>query len=245
MAADGRGPRALALTSGLTQYRLVGMLRIGENPRPSQRAPRNAKRTRGRLLQAAFQEIYQSGFRSADVDAILATAGVTKGALYYHFAGKDALGCAVVDEVISSITRDKWVKPLERAKNPIDALVGIIQSTSLRREDLQRGCPLNNLSQEMSPIDERFRTRTAKVFRDWHDAIATALRKGQERSLVRHEVDPDEAATFLLAAYEGYLSLAKNSQNARVLQSGQKSLIQYLESLRAARVRSSRPPGGD
>jgi TetR/AcrR family transcriptional repressor of nem operon len=45
------------------------------------------------------------------VDAILATAGVTKGALYDHFDGKDALGYAVVDEVIASIGREKWLRP--------------------------------------------------------------------------------------------------------------------------------------
>jgi AcrR family transcriptional regulator len=47
-------------------------------------------------------------FRSADVNAILAAAGVTKGALYHHFENKEALGYAVVDEVIASRTREKW-----------------------------------------------------------------------------------------------------------------------------------------
>jgi TetR/AcrR family transcriptional repressor of nem operon len=217
---------------------------LGEmTPRSHLIAPRNAERTRGRLLQAAFQEIHRSGFRSADVDAILATAGVTKGALYYHFDGKEALGYAVVDEVVTRITREKWLWPLKKAKNPINALIGIIESTSLRREDLERGCPLNNLSQEMSPVDEGFRTRTAKVFRDWHDAIAAALREGQKRGVVRSDVDADETATFLVAAYEGCISLAKNSQDARVLQSGQRSLVRHLESLRAARTRPLRPAG--
>ena len=75
------------------------------------RAPRDPERTRGRLLQAAFQEIHRSGFRSADLDAILAKAGVTKGALYYHFDNKEALGYAVVDEVIASKVPPKWVQP--------------------------------------------------------------------------------------------------------------------------------------
>jgi AcrR family transcriptional regulator len=43
----------------------------------------------------------RSGFRSADLDAILAAAGVTRGALYYHSDNKKALGYAVVDEVIA------------------------------------------------------------------------------------------------------------------------------------------------
>jgi AcrR family transcriptional regulator len=102
-----------------------------------------------RLLQAAFEEMYRSGYRSADLDAILVAAGVTKGALYYHFDDKEALGHAVVDEVIASSVQQKWVQPLRNATNPIDTLVRIVRSESLKRENIQRGCPLLNLSQEM------------------------------------------------------------------------------------------------
>src|SRR5215469_13990419 len=123
---------------------------------------RDPERTRERLLRAAFQEMHRSGFRSADVQAILAAARVTKGALYHHFDSKEALGYAVVDEVIASITREMWDWPLQNAENPIDALVGIVQAISLSSEALECGCPLNNLSQEMSPLDEGFRRRTAK-----------------------------------------------------------------------------------
>jgi TetR/AcrR family transcriptional regulator, transcriptional repressor for nem operon len=92
-------------------------------------------------LQAAFQEMQRSGFRSAELDAILAAAGVTKGALYYYFDNKEALGYAVVDEVIASNLHQKWVQPLRNAKNPIDGLVRIVQSESLKREDFSMAAP--------------------------------------------------------------------------------------------------------
>ena len=59
-----------------------------------------------------------------------------------------------MDEVIASNLHQKWVQPLRNAKNPIDVLIRIVQSESLKREDVQRGCPLLNLSQEMSGLDE-------------------------------------------------------------------------------------------
>lgn len=199
---------------------------------------RNAGRTRGLLLQAAFQEIYRSGFRSADLDAILAAAGVTKGALYYHFDDKEALGYAVLDEVMTPDLHQKWVHPLRNAKDPIDALVRIVQSESLKREDVRRGCPLLNLSQEMSGLDEGFRKRTARLFKDWHDAVAGALRQGQKRGLVRNDIDANETATFLIATYEGYVVLGKNSQDPRMMQSCQRRVSGHLESLRQARHRT-------
>src|SRR5271168_1866283 len=217
---------------------------VGKRSRRSGATPRDAGRTRGRLLQAAFQEIHRSGFRSADLDAILAKAGVTKGALYYHFDNKEALGYAVVDEVIASKVHQKWVQPLRNAKSPIDVLIGIFQSESLKSEDVQRGCYLLNLSQEMSGLDEGFRRRIARVYKDWHDGMAEALREGQKRRVVRSEINANETATFLLAAWEGYAVLAKNAQDARMLRSGQKILIRHLESLRPARGRA-RTPGRD
>jgi TetR/AcrR family transcriptional regulator, transcriptional repressor for nem operon len=175
-------------------------------------------------LQAAFQEIYRSGFRSADLDAILAAAGVTKGALYYHFDNKEALGYAVVDEVIASNLHQKWVLPLRNVGNPLDVLIRIIRSESLKREDVQRGCPLLNLSQEMSGIDEGFRRRTAKVYKHWHAAMAEALREGQKRGVVRNDINAKETATFLMAAWEGYVVLGKNSQDPRMMESGQRRM---------------------
>jgi TetR/AcrR family transcriptional repressor of nem operon len=226
------------LTLVIRRCILVGMLALRKRSRRRRGTSRDPERTRELLLQAAFQEIYRSGYRSADLDAILAAAGVTKGALYYHFDNKEALGYAVVDEIIAGNLRQKWVQPLRNAKNPIDVLVCIVQSESLKRVDIQRGCPLLNLSQEMSGLDEGFRRRTARVFKDWHDAVAKALREGQKRGLVRSDINANETATFLIAAYEGYVVLGKNSQDPRTMQSCQKKVSGQLESLRPARGRA-------
>ena len=189
-------------------------------------------------MQAAYEEMYRSGYRSADLDAILAEAGVTKGALYYYFDNKEALAYAVLDEVMASLTHQKWVQPLRNAENPIDVLVRIVQSESLKKEDVRRGCPLLNLSQEMSGLDEGFRRRTARLFRDWHDAVAGALREGQKRGLVRNDINANETATFLIATYEGYVVLTKTSQDARTMQSGQRRVSGHIESLRPVRGRT-------
>jgi TetR/AcrR family transcriptional regulator, transcriptional repressor for nem operon len=198
---------------------------------------RDPHRTRERLLQAAFQEIHRSGYRGTDLDTILRTARVTKGAMYHHFENKEALGYAVVDEIIAGLGQEKWWSPLKNAENPIDALIGIIQSVSLRRSDVRCGCALNNLSQEMSPLDEGFRKRTAKLFWKWQNAIAGALRNGKKRGMVRSDINPEEMASFVIATYEGYISLAKSHQNVAVLQDGQEAMISFLETLRAPRSR--------
>ena len=212
--------------------------------RPQARRSRDPQRTRSRLLQAAFREVYKSGFRGTDLETILAAARVTKGALYHHFDSKEALGYALVDEIILGITREKWNRPLQGARNPIDALVSIFQSRSTEQDELRCGCPLNNLAQEMSPLDEGFRKRLAKVFDEWHDGMASALREGQNRGLVRGDISPDETATFLIAGFEGCLSLGKTVQDVRVLRSAKGSIVRYLDSLRPANTVTGSPNAG-
>ena len=217
---------------------------LAARTRSSRRATRlrDPERTRERLLQAAFREVYRSGFQSASLDAVLATAGVTKGALYYHFGSKEALGYAIVEEIIAPDLRRKWLGPLQRTSDPIDTLIGIVQAESVRPEDVRGGCPLNNLAQEMSPLDEGFRKRLKMVFHEWQESIATALRTGQSHGKVRRDVNPTEAAGFLIAMVEGYVSLAKNAQDAKVSKMGKKNMVGWLQSLRPAGNHGRRSP---
>ena len=202
-------------------------------PRQSARRLHDPERTRDRLLQAAFHEVYRSGFQSAGIDTILAATNVTKGALYYHFGSKEALGYAIVEEIIAKQPRDKWLLPLQRGKDPVDALIGIVQATSIRREDVEGGCPLLNLAQEMSPLDEQFRKRLEKIYQEWQAGVTAALRRGQLEGTVRRDLIPEETAGFLIAMYEGYAVLAKNAQDAKVWKVGIRNIVGWLGSLRA------------
>ena len=211
------------------------MLAARKSPKRRATRLRDSERTRERLLQAASREIYRSGFQSASLDTILDVAGVTKGALYYHFDSKEALGHAVVDEVIAPDVRGKWVRPLQSGKEPIDALIGAVQELSVQPEAVRGGCPLLNLAQEMSPLDAGFRQRLATIFRNWQDGVAAALRDGQNHGKVRRDLEPAQAAGLLIAMVEGYGSLAKNAQDAKVMEAGIKNIVEWLRSLRPPR----------
>jgi TetR/AcrR family transcriptional repressor of nem operon len=209
------------------------MLAARKNPKRRVIRLRDSERTRERLLQAASREIYRSGFQSASLDTILAVAGVTKGALYYHFDSKEALGYAVVEEIIAPDVRSKWVRPLQSGKDPIDTLIGAVHGIPVRPADVRGGCQLNNLAQEMSPLDAGFRKRLAIVFDAWRGAVASVLREGQTHGSVRRDLNPDEAASLLIAMVEGYASLAKNAQDPKVIKAGIRNIVDWLRSLRA------------
>jgi TetR/AcrR family transcriptional repressor of nem operon len=204
--------------------------------KPKRTAPRlrDPERTRQRLLQAAFREVYRYGFQSAGIDTILAATNVTKGALYYHFESKEALGYAIIEEVVAELTRDRWSRPLRRSegKDPIDALIGIVRALPSRPRNVKSGCALVNLAQEMSLLDEQFRKRLEKIFHAWQEDITVALRSGQQQGTVRRDLVPEETASFLIAMVEGYEVLAKNAQDANVWNMGIRNIVGWLSSLR-------------
>jgi TetR/AcrR family transcriptional regulator, transcriptional repressor for nem operon len=201
--------------------------------------------TREKLLQAAFQEMYRNGFQGASLDVILAKAGVTKGALYHHFPDKAALGHAVVDEVIRDLLLERWLGVLQRQPgDPLSALQGMLKhrSAELTAHEVELGCPLNNLAQEMSPLDERLRRRVNATFETWVAGFAEALKQGQVDGSVRKDVDPQQVAGFLVGAVEGCYGLAKSARSKAMLRANLEVLATLLDSLRApGRGRSKDP----
>jgi len=200
-------------------------------------AARQPQITREQILQAAFQAVYGNGLSGASLETILARTGVTKGALYHHFECKQALGCALVDEVLAPRVRAAWIGPLAGARDPIDKLQRLLRSVAEEpaAELLRFGCPLNNLAQEVSAQDEQLRGRLEAVFRDWVEGLRQALARGQDAGTVRSSVDAGRAAVFVVGAIEGAMSMGKATRDVEVLRHALEELAAYLESLRPAR----------
>jgi TetR/AcrR family transcriptional repressor of nem operon len=218
----GKAILAGRLTELLGTYILVGM------------TLRNPDRTREALLGAGFEEIYRHGFRSARIDRILNRTSVTKGAFYHHFPSKRALGEAVVDELIWNRIHEGWIRPIEDTDDPIPVLIRLINETLLNasEEALECGCPLGNMAQELSPVDERFRHLIHGVFERWIRAVRTALDRGQRAGRVAARVDPRQAAVFIIASLEGGIGMAKQSRDRAARKAFAGAMRSYLESLR-------------
>lgn len=71
----------------------------------SKRAARG-RATREQLIEVATVLFAERGYEDTSIEAVLAAAGVSRGALYHHFAGKDALFEAVVESVEDRITAE-------------------------------------------------------------------------------------------------------------------------------------------
>jgi len=141
----------------------------------------------------------------------------------------------VVDEVILPIMDEMWLEPLKKAPDPMQGLIDVVEQLPEMKppEIIEYGCPLNNLAQEMSPLDEGFRQRLDYVFRLWHDVTEEALERAKHQGKLRESIDCDETATFIMAALEGCIGIAKNAQSIERLRACNRGLVDYLHSLKA------------
>src|SRR3569623_908428 len=77
---------------------------VAHVPGTSRRAQYSAS-TRRALVDVAEELFAEHGYAAASLDAIVAGADVTKGALYHHYSGKQALFEAVFERVETDAAR--------------------------------------------------------------------------------------------------------------------------------------------
>jgi AcrR family transcriptional regulator len=191
---------------------------------------RNPVETRKQILDVAFWEIYKNGFQAVSVNDIINKTTVTKGAFFHHFPTKNALGYAIVDEVLTGLTIAKWIHPLSAYKNPIQGILKNLKEKidESTEEQLGLGCPLNNLVQEMSNIDPLFREKLNNVLELWIQGVEKHLKRAQAGGYLKADADTREIAEFIVATHEGGFGMSKSFKNKRVFLSIHNSLKEYL-----------------
>ena len=161
--------------------------------------------TRRAVLDAARAAFGAKGYAQASVDEIAAAAGVTKGAVYHHFAGKEALFRAVHTEVeLDALARvsaadDPAAPPIDRIAVQLNAYLDAALDPEIRRITLVDGPALLGLDAEVPG----------------HEAAHEALRAFLAGAMAAGHIvdlDPDVLAHFVAGlALQGGLIIARSA----------------------------------
>jgi AcrR family transcriptional regulator len=157
--------------------------------------------TRTALVEAALFTFARDGIDRATLAGIAAAAGVTRGAVYHHFADKDALLAAVLGETWDVVAAPVWAA-LDAPGVPLATRLesfAIAWLAALHTD--RRFAALMTVSLRAAGSPSALADKAAG-FRAWHDRLHAAL-TGAELT-----IDPGLAAAHLLAWLNGTALLA-------------------------------------
>ncbi|KAA0078926.1 TetR/AcrR family transcriptional regulator [Mycolicibacterium sp. P9-64] len=164
----------------------------------TEQADRRAEATRLQILQAAAHQFATRPYSRVNLDDILASADVTKGALYFHFRSKHALANAVIEyraERGWATVEQLRANGLSGLETTIDVSY-LIAVSDIGEADARAGL---NLLEAVG----RFDGLQAKVLDVWVGGFAAFTRRAIGEGDVVDRVDPEHAARLLVSMYLG------------------------------------------
>lgn len=151
--------------------------------------------TKKRLFDSAMELIGERGFTDASVDEIVERAGVAKGTVYYHFAGKAELVEALIADRLRPLIEAFNEAARDNADDPRAAIEALVRA---ELEFLsQRGSFSKLLIAELWREDRVWRDTLVLLRRELMTVIRDVIAAGIESGAFRADVDPDFGASAL------------------------------------------------
>jgi TetR/AcrR family acrAB operon transcriptional repressor len=167
-----------------------------------------ALETRHRILDAAEHVFQERGVSHTSLAEIAAAAGVTRGAIYWHFENKAALFDAMIQRVFDPLEAKLAELQSQPGENPVDAL----RALALYFIDRVAHDPAYLRVLEISWHKCEYVGEMATI-RDNHlecgnrylDVLTNGFRLAAERGFLPPSTDPRQAAVGMMAVVDGLI----------------------------------------
>src|SRR6266849_9866666 len=172
----------------------------------SARKPRagRSEPSRKQLMTAAIDCFARLGYQGTTIDRIARDAGVTKGAVYYHFRDKEELLFEAVKDRIGGFEQHVLEKvkvtpapdALTRLREVVDACFFHATVSNHRRFII-------TLMIEALDTNPRLSAEFQRILRRMRAFLADLVRRGQGQGTMRTDIDPEMAAALIAGAIIG------------------------------------------
>jgi AcrR family transcriptional regulator len=176
-----------------------------------------AVETRQLILEAAAEVFDEGGYKAARITEIMHRAGITQGALYFHFSSKLELARTVM-----LAQRDAVVLP----PGP-DGLQRLIDTTLLLAHELQTN-KLLRAGVRLAVEQEEIGFHDDAPYREWAEVFRGQLAAAESRGQLRNGVEVERLAVLLVGCYTGVQHFSKLSCRREDLPDRIADLWQYM-----------------
>ena len=160
-----------------------------------------ASATKRKIIEAAARLVYRKGFHATSLDMVAQAAQVNRGSLYYFFRSKKNLGLAVIDHY-ESLLHENYLSPSFGAQaKGREKIRRLAESYALMpmQDSPCCGCPIGNLSLELSALDEQMRVRLKEVWDGVFERIAGVLAQSQGEGRTSREMSTRSCTRVLFS----------------------------------------------
>ena len=188
---------------------------------------KNSNDTRQKLIDITYDEIYEKGYQAASLSEILSKAQVHKGSMYYFFKNKKEMAMSALKEKMKDRFTKRYATILQYESNILNELFKVLNNISLR--DFKKGCPLANIVQEMSNLDEDFDAMSKGFYEDFRGIIKDIL----DKAILLKELkscDTQKLSMYITVVIEGGILASKATGNEKDYLDSIECLQEYIRS---------------
>jgi AcrR family transcriptional regulator len=208
--------------------------------------------TRKSIIEASKRLFARRGYHGTSVAQIAEATGLTKGALYWYFRGKEDLFLTVLDCI-----RDDWQKTImsrvEDAQGVTEKLEQLFDATSemVAASENPYSMHLFLISAGAQPEMREFEDAIKSAYAGYVKTLADTIRQGQESGEIKRDVDAESAAVGIIGCLEGAVLQSRLHSPATIAAAIAEMKRQFLRSLcaispaRPSRKERDIPPTSD
>ncbi|GAB4351319.1 MAG: ScbR family autoregulator-binding transcription factor [Candidatus Abyssubacteria bacterium] len=166
--------------------------------------------TRKAIIEASLKLFARRGYHGTSVAQIAEATGMTKGALYWYFKGKEDLFLNVLDCI-----REEWQKNImsrvESHEGVVEKLEQLFDATSEMVTSTENPCSMHLflVSAGAQPEMREFEGAIKAAYAGYVNTLASTIRTGQENGEIRKDIDAQSAAVGLIGCLEGIVLQAR------------------------------------
>ncbi|MGZ5836160.1 MAG: TetR/AcrR family transcriptional regulator [Xanthobacteraceae bacterium] len=185
------------------------------------------------MLDAARDIIRAKGYAATTVDDICGAAGVTKGGFFHHFASKEQLAKAAIEQFGAMATKLFTTAPYSALPDPRDRVFGYVdfRAQILVGEIAQYTCLMGTTVQEVYATHPELRTAANQGMSEHVDMLTRDIEAAKKLYAPDATWTAESVGYFMQSVLQGAFIFAKAKQSPGVALESLKHLRRYLEML--------------
>ena len=206
----------------------------------ARRTKEEAAATRDSILDAAEKLFVEQGVSRTTLQHIASAAGVTRGAIYWHFDDKGALFNAMMERAILPLEAEMQLLDQVESDDPLvdlrNHMLAVLDRT-VNDPGARRVFEIATLKVEFVGEMDAVRQRRQDNLANWKSRAERRIRLAIDKGLISRDIDPASVALALWTMIDGLIrNWMFDPQDFDLLALGKCVIDPYLEGLRAGRV---------